>query len=540
MLRLIGGEVFELVDGDAVLDEEEGEVADDLGGGGDFDDVAEGAVDIGVHAGDFGPAGAEAHAFGLFAEVGVLAAGHFVEVDIGGAGAGSGVEGGVDGANGFPVIGGAVEGVEGEAGGAGGVVLEGGDDGVEVRLAGGAGHGGEGAIDDIDAGFGGFEDGGGGDAGGVVGVEVEGESDFVFEGFDELEGGVGFQEAGHVLDGEDVGAHFLELFGHPDVVSEGVFVALGVEDVAGVADGGFADAAGAADGLHGDLHVGEPVEGVEDAEDVHAFLGGDFDEAADDVIGVGGVADGVGGAEEHLEADVGDLGAEFAEAFPGILVEEAHGDIEGGAAPHFEGIEAGKLVGGEIGDAEHVVGAHAGGHERLVGVAHGGIGDEEAFLFPGPFGEFFGAEGVEELAGTLGRGFRITGGAFGGADGGGGGASGHFRVAVDDDFAEEIEEAGGAVLACFEAEQGGGVFDEGGGDVAGLEVGVGDDVFEEGDIGFDAADAKFAEGAVHALAGDFEAGPPGGDFDEEGVVVGGDDGAAVGGSAIEAESMAGG
>jgi hypothetical protein len=131
-----------------------------------------------------------------------------VEVDIGGAGARGGVEGGVDGADGFPVIGGAVEGVEGESGGAGGVVLEGGDDGVEVGLAGGAGHGGEGAIDDIDAGVGGFEDGGGGDAGGVVGVEVDREADFVARALTSLEGGVGLEEAGHVLDGEDVGAHF--------------------------------------------------------------------------------------------------------------------------------------------------------------------------------------------------------------------------------------------------------------------------------------------------------------------------------------------
>jgi hypothetical protein len=37
-----------------------------------------------------------------------------------------------------------------------------------------------------------------------------------------------------------------------------------------------------------------------------------------------------------------------------------------------------------------------------------------------------------------------------------------------------------------------------------------------------------------------EAGPPGGDFDEQGVVIGGDDGAIVGRSAIEAEAEAGG
>jgi hypothetical protein len=66
-------------------EEEQRHVADDLGAGRDLDDVAEELVHLGVGAGDFRPAVAEAHAGGLLLEVGVLAAGHLVEVDLGGA-----------------------------------------------------------------------------------------------------------------------------------------------------------------------------------------------------------------------------------------------------------------------------------------------------------------------------------------------------------------------------------------------------------------------------------------------------------------------
>ncbi len=62
---------------------------------------------------------------------------------------------------------------------------------------------------------------------------------------------------------------------------------------------------------------------------------------------------------------------------------------------------------------------------------------------------------------------------------------------------------------------------------AGAERFVSDDVFEEGDVGFDAADAEFAEGAVHALAGGGEVAALCGEFDEHGIVEWGDDGAGI-------------
>ena len=73
-----------------------------------------------------------------------------------------------------------------------------------------------------------------------------------------------------------------------------------------------------------------------------------------------------------------------------------------------------------------------------------------------------------------------------------------------------------------EAEELGGVVEERGGDFAGAELRVIDDVFEEGNVGFDAADAELAEGAVHAAAGFGEIVAPGGDFDQERVVIGGE------------------
>lgn len=90
-------------------DEEHCEVADHFATRRDLDDVAEELVDVGVGVGDFLPAVAEAHGVGLFLVVGVLAAGHLVEVDFGGAAAGSRVEGFVVSEDFFPVVGEIVE-----------------------------------------------------------------------------------------------------------------------------------------------------------------------------------------------------------------------------------------------------------------------------------------------------------------------------------------------------------------------------------------------------------------------------------------------
>ena len=180
-------------------------------------------------------------------------------------------------------------------------------------------------------------------------------------------GVVGVEEAGHVLDADGVGAHVDELLG---LLGEHVG---GVDGADRVADGALGVAARLLDGLDGGLEVPEVVEGVEDAEDVHAVLDGELAELLDDVVRVVAVADDVLAAEEHLEGRLLEALLELAEALPGVLAEEAEGGVERRAAPDLDRVEAGVVHLRR--DREHVLGAHAGGEQALVAVAHGGVGD---------------------------------------------------------------------------------------------------------------------------------------------------------------------
>ena len=52
----------------------------------------------------------------------------------------------------------------------------------------------------------------------------------------------------------------------------------GIGDVTGVRDGGLHDAPGLARGIHAELDVRQVVEGIKDAENVHALFHGEFTE----------------------------------------------------------------------------------------------------------------------------------------------------------------------------------------------------------------------------------------------------------------------
>ena len=188
---------------------------------------------------------------------------------------------------------------------------------------------------------------------------MDGQAYFLFDGSDEFFCSIGFAEASHVFDGNEMSPHFLQFFGKSDVVLEGIFVATGVKDVAGVANGGLANGVGFLHRLHGDGKVREVVKRVENAEDVHACFRCVFDEAANDVVGIIGVAHSVGSAEQHLEEDIRDVPAESAQALVGILVEESHRCVECCATPHLHGKESGAAMGHEVGDGKHVEGAHS-------------------------------------------------------------------------------------------------------------------------------------------------------------------------------------
>ena len=76
---------------------------------------------------------------------------------------------------------------------------------------------------------------------GVVGVHVHRQVEALPQGGDELLGGAGAQQAGHVLDREDVRAGVDDLLGEAQVVVERVQVLGGVEQVARVAEGDLGD-----------------------------------------------------------------------------------------------------------------------------------------------------------------------------------------------------------------------------------------------------------------------------------------------------------
>ena len=106
-----------------------------------------------------------------------------------------------------------------------------------------------------------------------------------------------------------------------------------------------------------------------------------------DVVGIVGVADRVGAAQQHLQQDVRHLLADVGEPLPRVLGEEAHGDVEGRAAPAFQRQELRQRRGIGRRDRDHVVRAHARGEQRLVRVAHGRVGDQHALLGAHPVGE---------------------------------------------------------------------------------------------------------------------------------------------------------
>ncbi len=163
------------------------------------------------------------------------------------------------------------------------------------------------------------------------------------------------------------------------------------------------------------------------------------------------------------------------------------------------------------------------------------------FCLRDPFGEAFGAELLEQLARARGRRRRDRAAGWAALRmRRGTRLAGHGGVAVDDDVGQVGEQPGGAVAARGEVEQRGRLFQQAGGDAAGLEIGVVDDVFEERNVGLDAAHAELAQAAVHALAGVAEFAAPGGDLDQQGIVIGRDDGAAVGRAAVEADAETGG
>ena len=97
-------------------------------------------------------------------------------------------------------------------------------------MGGAQSQGRHGGIDHVRTGFDALEEAHGGQAGGVVGVELDGDLHRFLDGFHQVVGAVGGQQRGHILDADGVRADGLDLFGVVHVILVGEGVAGGVGD----------------------------------------------------------------------------------------------------------------------------------------------------------------------------------------------------------------------------------------------------------------------------------------------------------------------
>ncbi len=246
-------------------------------------------------------------------------------------------------------------------------LLQGGHDHLDgrVRVAegerrvGGVGHG--------HAGLGGLQDIGRGHAADVVAVDVHRQADFLVEGLHHALGAVRGEHAGHVLDGDGVGAQILQLL---------AVLQVGVQRVHrrdGIGDGALEQPPVLLDGLGVVHHVADVVQRVEHAENLDAVAMRRADEAVHDLARVMLVADQVLAARQHGERGVGRVGLDGAQALPGILVQKAQARVERRTAPRFDGPVADAVHLRQ--DRQHVADLHAGGPQALLTVADGRIHD---------------------------------------------------------------------------------------------------------------------------------------------------------------------
>ena len=132
-----------------------------------------------------------------------------------------------------------------------------------------------------------------------------------------------------------MGTGGLQLFAHRDIVFQVILGAVGVKDIAGIANRAFADLAVINHSVHRHAHVFNPVQAVEHAEDIHTFGRGDAHEFLHDVVGVIGIAHAVRPAQQHLGHHVGNCGAQVAQALPRAFLQKPVCHVECRTAPAF-------------------------------------------------------------------------------------------------------------------------------------------------------------------------------------------------------------
>ena len=198
------------------------------------------------------------------------------------------------------------------------------------------------------------------DAGRGVGVDMDRHAEHRLEGAHQFKDRRGAHQGGHVLDGDRLAAHRLQLLrlGH-ELIQR-------VDRRNRIADRALSMGPAFHDGLDGGLDVAVVVERIEDAEYVYAVFDRLIHEAAQHVIAVMPITQNVLPAQQHLQRRVGDQLLDFAQALPRIFIQKAKAGVESRAAPALHGPVA-DLV-DLLANRQHILQPHTRGEEALMRV----------------------------------------------------------------------------------------------------------------------------------------------------------------------------
>ena len=167
------------------------------------------------------------------------------------------------------------------------------------RMAGAVGKGRNGGINPVGTGFDGFQLAHGRQACGGMAVNHQWQVDGGFDGFHQLKGGIGGEQAGHILDGDGICTHGFKFQGLLNKQLRSMHRA------GGVANGALGMLAGFFHRFHGGFQVAQIVQGVEHPEHINTVVGGFLHKGFHHVIGVMPVTQQVLAPQQHLQAGVG-------------------------------------------------------------------------------------------------------------------------------------------------------------------------------------------------------------------------------------------
>ena len=259
-----------------------------------------------------------------------------MQVDLRGAGFHIGFEGGVLAARRLPIKADAADRLGIEPRIAVGVT-QGFDQRAEARLRGRAGHRVHRRVDRIHARFDRGQHRRARNPRGVVRMEMDRQPDLLSQRLDQNPRRGGLQEAGHVLEAEDVATRPFQVFGQVDIVAERIFGTVGIENISGVTDRAFGEFAGFADVASIATRMFSTQ--LRQSKMRKTSMPGArrlTNEITNDIVGIVGVADAVGAAQQHLGQDVGNLLPQQREPLPRVFGEKPHRHVECRAAPAFE------------------------------------------------------------------------------------------------------------------------------------------------------------------------------------------------------------